>query len=137
MTDPIDDQPQQTPDPEPIPTQSKQTSPPPLLPEDQLAKILALKEKATQAFKSKTSEAREAFDKQFPGARDDLEKGLNHLTYALGYAISFGSTLAKEFSPENVTESFEKGSHAGEKAAEEFIQRRQATPKDENDPVAS
>ncbi len=131
MSDPIDD------DFDPSSATPEQPKPTPLLPDDQLAKLLAMKEKASNAFKSGTSDAREAFEKKFPKAREDIEKGINDLSYAIGYAISFGSTLAREFSPDNVTDGFDRGSRAGARAAEEVVRHRKNNPTNENDPTAS
>ena len=103
---------------------------------DPKEQMKALKEKATEAFKTGTTDAKEAFDKQFPQVKEEFAKGVNDASYAIGYAISFGSTLIKELTPENVTEGYERGAKAGTKAAEEVIEHRKARSADipEDDP---
>lgn len=136
MTDPTDDNPfekpaQETPGATEHPSPDPADTPPPSDPSPSVEEcaneaIQALKEKATDAFKSGTGDAREAFEKSFPQAKEDIAKGINDASYAIGYAVSFGSALVKEFSPDNVTDGFERGSDAGNKAAEEVIEHRKA-----------
>ena len=87
-------------------------------------RVRELSEKAREAFRSGTSDAMEALEKNFPRAKEEFAKGINDASYAIGYAISFGSTMLREFSPDNVNEGFERGSQAGNKAAEEVIEHR-------------
>jgi hypothetical protein len=97
---------------------------------DPKEQMKALKEKASEAFKTGTTDAREAFDKQFPQVKEEFAKGVNDASYAIGYAVSFGSTLIKELSPDNVTDGYERGTQAGSKAAEEVIEHRKARSAD-------
>lgn len=92
-----------------------------------------LKRKAVDAFQSGTSDAREAVQNTFPKAREDFAKGVGDASYAIGYALSFGSTLIREMSPQSVTEGFERGTRAGSRAAEEVIAQRKtrSTPDDD------
>lgn len=93
-----------------------------------------LKRKAVDAFQSGTSDARDAFQNTFPKAREDFAKGVGDASYAIGYALSFGTTLIREMSPHSVTEGFDRGTKAGSRAAEEVIAQRKSTPSSDDDP---
>ncbi len=78
------------------------------------------------AFKSGSEDARKAFDKAVPRAKDDIARGVHDIAYAIAYATAFGGELLKEFTPENVTSGFSQGSEAGRRAAGEVIAQRRA-----------
>lgn len=88
--------------------------------------LRAFKDKASEAFKSGSKDARESFEQSFPKAKEEFSKGINDASYAIGYAVSFGTTLIKEFTPETINEGFERGRQAGTRAADEVIQHRRA-----------
>ncbi|MDF1811693.1 MAG: hypothetical protein P1V20_05750 [Verrucomicrobiales bacterium] len=113
-----------SPRPEDEPSEEPQKAP------DPAPNIPTLKEKAVDAFKQGAEEAKESFEKSFPNAKEDFAKGINDASYAIGYAVSFGSALIREFTPDNVTDGFERGSQAGNKAAEEVIEHRKARQAD-------
>lgn len=117
---------------------SSATPPPPgeapRSPNDPNEQFQELKRRAVDAFQSGTSDARDAFQNSFPKAREDFAKGVGDASYAIGYALSFGTTLIREMSPHSVTEGFDRGARAGSRAAEEVIAQRRSTTTPDDDP---
>lgn len=84
-----------------------------------------------EACRTGSDEAREAFEKAIPKAKDDLARGVHDLAYAIAYAASFGSTLVREVTPDNVKRGFQEGTDAGAKAADDVVRRRQRRKEEE------
>ncbi len=71
--------------------------------------VTEIQERAREAFRSGAADARKAFEEGLPSA-EDFARGLRDASYAIGYAVSFGSTLIRELTPYNVSAGFEDGS---------------------------
>tara|TARA_R110000850_G_scaffold62777_16_gene142532 strand:+ start:2344 stop:2763 length:420 start_codon:yes stop_codon:yes gene_type:complete len=76
------------------------------------------------AVKTGRTDARKAFEKAMPRAKEDLSRGAHDLAYAVAYATAFGTALIKEITPDNLSEGFKEGTDAGKRAAEEVIRTR-------------
>lgn len=81
-------------------------------------------ESVEDAFKTGAEDAKEAFEKAIPKAKEDIAKGVHDLAYAVSYAAIFGTELLKEITPENILDGLRDGSNAGRKAAEEVVRER-------------
>ncbi len=76
------------------------------------------------AFRTGSEDARKAFDKAIPKAKEDLAQGVHDVAYAVAYASAFGAALLKELTPDTLCDGFKEGSDAGRKAAETIIRDR-------------
>lgn len=76
------------------------------------------------AFRSGAEDAKKAFEKAIPKAKDDISKGVHDVAYAVSYAAIFGTELLKEFTPDNILDGLREGSNAGRRAAEEIVRER-------------
>lgn len=86
--------------------------------------IQDLRERATNMVRSGIDYARDAVETQLPQIQDQVTRGTNDASYAIGYAVSFGATLLREFSSDNVVAGYDEGSSAGGRAAEEVVKHR-------------
>jgi len=78
------------------------------------------------AFRTGGEDARKAFEKAIPKAKEDLAQGVHDVAYAVAYASAFGAALLKELTPDTLCDGFKEGTDAGRKAAETIIRDRKA-----------
>ncbi len=85
------------------------------------------------AFKTGSEDARKAFEKAVPQAKDDITRGVHDIAYAIAYATAFGGELLKEITPENINRGFSEGSEAGRRAAGEVVKQRREREANQED----
>jgi len=73
------------------------------------------------------NDAKSAAKEAIPKVKEDFAKGVHDIAYGVSYALSFGATLAKEFTPDIVANGFTEGNNAGKKAATEFAEKQRAS----------
>lgn len=95
-------------------------------PEDKTAKapFEDFADSLRDAVKTGGKDARNAVEENLPKAKENFEKGVHDVAYALSYVAAFGTALIREIAPEPLTEGVREGKEAGRRAADEVVRNR-------------
>lgn len=83
--------------------------------------------------KAGSEDARKAFRRAAPHARDEFARGLHDLSYGVAWLTHFGAAMIRQASPDNLAEGWEEGARAGRSAAKDWAERAKRRARRETD----